>query len=151
MSEIGRILAIDYGARRIGVAVSDPLRLTAQALPTIQVKGLKQVFTELEAIINEKQVTEIVVGMPLNLKGEITAAAQKVEKFIEHLQNQFKLPVHSWDERWTSIAAQRTIWEFGKSPSRHKDKIDQISAMLILETFLDYLNFKKQQLKQNLE
>jgi len=151
MSEIGRILAIDYGARRIGIAVSDPLRITAQSLPTIQLKGLQQLLSELETIINEKQVTEIVVGMPLNLKGEITAAAQKVEKFIQHLQNRFKLPVHSWDERWTSIAAQRTIWEFGKSPSRHKDKVDQISAMLILQSFLDHLNLKTQQAQQNLE
>jgi putative Holliday junction resolvase len=105
----------------------------------------------LEAIINEKRVAEIVVGMPLNLKGEITAAAQKVEKFMQHLQNRFKLPVHSWDERWTSIAAQRTIWEFGKSPSRHKEKVDQISAMLILQSFLDHLNLKNRQAKQELE
>ena len=151
MSEIGRIMAIDYGVRRIGIAVSDPLRMIAQALPTIQLKGLKQILSALETIINEKQVTEIVVGMPLNLKGEMTAAAQKVEKFMRLLQNQFKLPVHSWDERWTSMAAQRTIWEFGKAPSRHKDKVDQISAMLILQTFLDHLNFKNQQSKQNLE
>ena len=150
MSEIGRIMAIDYGARRIGIAVSDPLRMIAQALPTIQFKGLKQILSALETIINEKRVIEIVVGMPLNLKGEMTEAAQKVEKFIQLLQNQFKLPVHSWDERWTSIAAHRTIWEFGKSPSRNKDKVDQISAMLILQTFLDYLNFKKQQAKQKL-
>jgi putative Holliday junction resolvase len=149
MDEIGRILAIDYGARRIGIAVSDPIRVTAQSLPTIAAKGLQKILSELETIINKKQVTEIVVGMPLNLKGEMTAAAQKVEKFIHHLQNRFGLPVHSWDERWTSIAAQRTIWEFGKSPSRNKDKVDQISAMLILQSFLDHLNFKNQQAKQD--
>lgn len=151
MNEIGRILAIDHGARRIGIAVSDPLRVTAQSLPTIQAKGLQHLLSELETIINEKQVTEIVVGMPFNLKGEKSAAAQKVEKFIQQLQTRFKLPVHSWDERWTSIAAQRTIWEFGKSPSRHKDKVDQISAILILQSFLDHLNFKKKQENQDFE
>jgi putative Holliday junction resolvase len=151
MNEMGRILAIDYGARRIGIAVSDPMRVTAQSLPTIAAKGLQKILSELETIVDEKRVTEIVVGMPLNLKGEMTAAAQKVEKFIHHLQSRFKLPVHSWDERWTSIAAQRTIWEFGKSPSRHKDKVDQISAMLILQSFLDHLNFKNQQTKQDFE
>ncbi len=151
MNEMGRILAIDYGARRIGIAVSDPMRVTAQSLPTIAAKGLQKILSELETIVDEKRVTEIVVGMPLNLKGEMTAAAQKVEKFIHHLQGRFKLPVHSWDERWTSIAAQRTIWEFGKSPSRHKDKVDQISAMLILQSFLDHLNFKNKQTKQDFE
>ncbi len=150
MSEIGRIMGIDYGVRRIGIAVSDPSRMIAQALPTIQLKGMKQILAVMEIIINEKNVTEIVVGMPLNLKGEMTDAAQKVEKFMQLLQNQFKLPVHSWDERWTSIAAQRTIWEFGKSPSRHKERVDQISAILILQSFLDHLNFKNQQAKQEL-
>ena len=144
MNETGRILAIDYGARRIGVAVSDPLRLTAQSLPTIEAKGLEKVFSGLEAIIADRKVTEIVVGMPLNLKGEKSAAAQKVEKFVQNLKNRFDLPVHFWDERWTSIAAQRTILEFGKSPSRHKKKVDQISALLILQSFLDHLNFKNQ-------
>lgn len=142
MNKTGRILAIDYGARRVGIAVSDPLRLTAQSLPTISAKGLQKVLSELQTIIADKNVAEIVVGMPFNLKGEKSAAAQKVEKFIHHLQNRFKLPVHSWDERWTSIAAQRTIREFGKSPSRHKEKVDQISAMLILQSFLDHLNHK---------
>jgi len=139
-SQIGRILGIDYGMRRIGIAISDPLRISAQSLPTITAKGLEQVFSQLETIVIEKNVTEIVVGMPLNLKGEKTRSAQKVEKFIEQLKNRFKLPVQSWDERWTSIAAQRTIRELGKSPSRHKDKIDQISALLILQSFLDYLS-----------
>ncbi len=148
MNEIGRILAIDYGARRIGIAVSDPLRITAQTLPTIEAKGLEKVLSELETIIVDKKVAEIVIGMPLNLKGEKSAAAQKVEKFVQHLKNRFNLPVHSWDERWTSIAAQRTIREFGKSPSRHKKKVDQISAIFILQSFLDHLNFKSQQAGQ---
>ena len=142
MNKTGRILAIDYGARRVGIAVSDPLRLTAQSLPTIQAKGVQKVLSELEAIIADKKIAEIVVGMPLNLKGEKSSAAQKVEKFVQHLTDRFSLPVHSWDERWTSIAAQRTIREFGKSPSRHKEKVDQISAMLILQSFLDHLNHK---------
>ncbi len=141
-SQKGRILGIDYGHRRIGIALSDPLRITAQSLPTIKVKSLKQVFSELEAIIRDKDVTEIVVGMPLNLKGEKGLSAQKADEFIQYLKNRFELPVHTWDERWSSLAAQRTILELGKSPSRHKDKVDQISALLILQSFLDYLNIK---------
>lgn len=142
MNEAGRILAIDYGARRIGIAVSDPLRITAQTLPTIDAKGLEKVLYELETIIADKKVMEIVVGMPLNLKGQKSVAAQKVEKFVQYLKNRFDLPVHFWDERWTSIAAHRTIREFGKSPSRNKKKVDQISAIFILQSFLDHLNHK---------
>lgn len=136
--QIERILGIDYGVRRIGIALSDPLKISAQPLPTIKAEGMEQVLTELETIIRDKNVTEIVVGMPLNLKGQKSKAAQKVEKFIQYLKNRFKLPVHCWDERWTSLAAQRTIIALGKSPSRHKDKIDQISALIILQSFLDY-------------
>lgn len=140
MEEFQRILGIDYGTRRLGVAVSDPLKISAQSLPTIKVQGLKQVLFELDRIIRSKKVTEIVVGLPLNLKGEKSMSAQKVEKFVEQLRNQFKIPVHTWDERWTSITAQRTIHELGKSPSRHKDKIDQISALIILQAYLDFLS-----------
>lgn len=141
-SQIGRILGIDYGIRRIGIAISDPLRITAQSLPTINSRGAQRVFAELETIIQHKNIAEIVVGLPLNLKGEKTMSTKKVEKFIEQLKNRFQIPVHSWDERWTSIAAQKTIREFGKSPSRHKEKIDQISALLILQSYLDFLSAK---------
>jgi len=140
----GRILAIDYGHRRIGIALSDPLRISAQSLPTIKVQSLEQVLVDLEKIVTDKGVTEIVVGMPLNLKGEIGPSAQRVQKFIQQLMLRFQIPVHAWDERWSSIAAQRAILEMDKSPSRHKDKIDQISAQLILQSFLDYLSSQHQ-------
>ncbi len=136
----GRVLSIDYGHRRIGVAISDPLRISAQVLPTIKVRNAEQVLSTLEEIIREKNITEIVVGMPLNLKGEVGLSAQKVELFIKKLNQNFKLPIHTWDERLTSVAAERTIREMGKSPSRHKEKIDQISALLILQSYLDYSN-----------
>jgi len=140
MDEFQRILGIDYGTRRLGVAISDPLKISAQSLPTIKVQGLKQVLAELNLIISSKNVTEIVVGLPLNLKGEKSSSAQKVEKFVEQLKSQFKIPVHTWDERWTSIAAQQTIREMGKSPSRHKEKVDQISAFNTSQTYLDFLS-----------
>lgn len=140
----GRILAIDYGHRRIGVAMSDPLRMTAQLLPTIHVVHPSQVLSDLEKIILEKNVTEIVIGMPLNLKGQKGASAEKVERFVKELESKFHLPIHTWDERWTSIEAQRTILELGESPSRHKSKVDQIAALLILQTFLNYLSLKPQ-------
>lgn len=136
----GRILAIDYGRRRIGMAISDPFRITAQSLPTLIVQSADEALSEIRTIIKEKTVVEIVVGMPYNLKGEKTASAQNVEKFIEHLKSTFHLPIHQWDERWTTIEAHRTIHEFGKSPSRNKEKVDQISALIILQSFLNYLS-----------
>ncbi|MDZ7332422.1 MAG: Holliday junction resolvase RuvX [candidate division KSB1 bacterium] len=148
MNTTGRILGIDYGVRRLGVAISDPMRTIAQGLPTIKISGLQQMLAELEAIIIGQQVTEIVVGWPLNLKGEATVAAQQVDRFIQQLQQRFHLPIHRWDERWSSIEAQRTIHQFDKSPSRLKAKVDQIAAILILQSFLDYLRIQNQNRNQ---
>ncbi len=142
----GRILAIDWGEKRIGIAISDPLRITAQMMPTLTVTR-NQLMTALQKIISEKNITDIVVGMPYNLKGEKRAAAKRAEELIRQLKDNFKLSVHTWDERFSSVVAQRTIRELGKSPSRNKAKVDQIAALLILQAFLDRLNynFKKQE------
>ncbi len=133
-----RILAIDYGQRRIGIAVSDPLRIVAQPLPTIVVQNIQQIMRELQKIISEKNVAEIVVGLPFHLKGTQGEAALAVDKFVQMLEHHFKLPVHRWDERFTSLAAEKTIREMGKSPSRNREKVDQIAAQLILQGYLDY-------------
>jgi putative holliday junction resolvase len=137
-----RILGIDFGEKRIGMAVSDPLRITAQILPTLQIKNQSEIFIKIDNIIVEKNVTEIVIGMPLNLKGDKGLTAQKVDGFIQKLKEQCTLPVHTWDERFTSLVAERTIRESGKSPSRYKPKVDQISAVLILQAYLDHLSFQ---------
>ena len=138
----GRILGIDFGERRIGIAVSDPLRITAQSLPTIKVKSPEQAVTLLTNLIPQKNITEIVVGMPYRLRGDKGTTALKVEKFIAMLKNSCQLPVHIWDERLTSVAAERTIREFGKSPSYNKEKIDQIAAVLILQGYLTQISLK---------
>lgn len=134
----GRILAIDYGQRRVGVAISDPLGYTAQPLPTIEVKSLAQTLAALEQIIQERQVVEIVVGLPLNMKGEKSAATEAVMKFVQQLQTKFALPIHTWDERWTTVAAHRTMHQLGQAPSRRKQQVDQIAAQLILQSFLEF-------------
>ena len=137
-----RILGIDFGEKRIGLAVSDPLRITAQMLPTLKVRKREEIFFEINKIITEKNVIEIVVGMPLNLKGDKGITALKVDDFVQKLKEQCQLPVHTWDERFTSLVAERTIRESGKSPSRNKSKVDQISAVLILQAYLDHLSFQ---------
>ncbi|MBC8183436.1 Holliday junction resolvase RuvX [candidate division KSB1 bacterium] len=134
-----RILGIDFGEKRIGIAVSDPLMITAQPLPTLKIKNPAEIFIELGKIISEKNISEVVVGMPLNLKGQKGLTAKKVEEFIQKLKEKFHLPVLEWDERFTSFVAERIIKEMGKSPSRNKAKVDQISAVLILQGFLDHL------------
>jgi putative Holliday junction resolvase len=136
----GRILAIDHGQRRIGMAISDPFRITAQSLPTLTIQNSEELFSVIKNIIQEQSVAEIVVGMPYNLKGEKTASAENVEKFILQLNATFQLPVHQWDERWSTIEAHRTIREMGKSPSRNKEKVDQVAALIILQSFLNYLS-----------
>ncbi len=134
----GRVLAIDYGRRRIGVAISDPLGYTAQPLPTIEVKSLAQTLAALEQIIRDQQVVEIVVGLPLNMKGEQGVAAEAVLQFVQQLQSKFAGPIHTWDERWTTVAAHRSMHELGHAPSRRKHQVDQIAAQLILQSFLEY-------------
>lgn len=136
----GRILAIDYGRKRIGVAVSDPLGLTAQGLPTITYSSEYDVLEKLRQIITEYEVNELVVGLPLNMKGEIGVSAYKAKLFFDCLQKKFGLPSTLWDERFSSVAAHRVLKELGESPSRNKQKVDQISAVLILQGYLDYLH-----------
>lgn len=133
----GRILAIDFGLKRIGVAVSDPLGITAQGLPTIVYERLPEALTKLEDIIVKYSIIKLVVGFPLNMKGETGTAAKNVKKFVEKLKEEYSLTTILWDERLTSVQAERTIREIGKSPSRNKTKLDQISAILILQSYLD--------------
>ncbi len=135
----GRILGLDYGRKRLGVAVSDPLRITAQALPTISVKTWSQVLSEINSIAQNYSVTQIIVGMPLHLKGIKGTIAKEVDKFVTELEALTRIPVKTWDERWTSVLAEQAIVEMGKSPSRNKGKIDQIAAQLILQSYLDYI------------
>jgi len=135
----GRILGIDYGKKRIGLAVSDPMRKIAQGLPTLANSSLAQVFTELENIISDHEINKIVIGLPVTMKAEVGKAAQVTNKFVTALKNRFELPTMVWDERLTSVLARRTMKELGKSPSKNKNKVDEIAAILILQSYLDSL------------
>ena len=135
----GRILGIDYGKKRIGLAVSDPMRKIAQGIPTLANSSLAQVFTELENIISDHEINKIVIGLPITMKAEVGKAAQVTNKFVTVLKNRFELPTMVWDERLTSVLARRTMKELGKSPSKNKNKVDEIAAILILQSYLDSL------------
>lgn len=132
----GRILAIDYGSRRMGLAVSDPLGITAQGLETLQRKNRRSDFARLERVIRENQVQEIVLGYPLRMSGQEGTQSQKVAEFAEELRRKFGLPVHLWDERLTSAEANRLLREADLSIQRRAQAVDRMAATLILQSFM---------------
>jgi len=119
------------------LAVSDPMRKIAQGLPTLTNSNLAQVFTDLGNIISEHEIKKIVIGLPITMKAEVGKAAQVTNKFVTALKDRFELPTMVWDERLTSVLARRTMRELGKSPSKNKNKVDEIAAILILQSYLD--------------
>ncbi len=134
----GRILAIDYGARKVGLAVSDELRLTAQGLPTYYRSNKRADSDHLRRLIRQYGVSEIVVGLPLRMSGEEGIQAEKVQAYAEELRARFKLPVHLFDERLTSVEANRVLRETEMSIQRRAEVVDQLSAVLILQAYMEY-------------
>jgi putative Holliday junction resolvase len=132
----GRILAIDYGSRRMGLAVSDALGITAQGLETLERKNKRSDFARLERVIREYQVTEIVLGNPLRMSGEEGTQSRKVAEFADELRRRFELPVHLWDERLTSSEANRLLRESEVSLHKRVQAVDRMAATLILQSFL---------------
>jgi putative Holliday junction resolvase len=136
----GRILAIDYGSRRMGLAVSDPLGITAQGLETLERKNKRADFGRLERTIREYQVREIVLGNPLRMSGQAGTQSQKVAEFADELRRRFELPVHLWDERLTSAEANRLLREAEVSIQRRARAVDRMAAVLILQSFMQSRN-----------
>lgn len=133
----GRILALDVGARRIGLAVSDPLGLTAQGLETLHRTNKRNDLAQLESLIGDYQVAEIVVGYPLKMSGHPGAQAEKVSALAEELRRRFGLPVHLWDERLSSAEANRVLRQSEISIRRRGQAVDRLAAVLILQNFLE--------------
>ena len=132
-----RILALDVGARKIGLAVSDPLGITAQGLDTLRRTNKRSDLARLESLIGEYKVAEIVVGYPLRMSGQPGAQAEKVSAFAEELRRRFRLPVHLWDERLTSAQANRVLRQSEISIRRRGLAVDRLAAVLILQNFLE--------------
>jgi len=132
-----RILAIDYGENRIGLAVSDPLRIIASGIETIY--NTDTVFEVLGDIIRKYSVVQIVLGLPLDLAGKKNALALRVEAFGWDIQSHFEIPVEYFDERFTSIRAEQTIRSLGvgRQKRRSKGKVDQLAAVHLLQDYLD--------------
>ena len=132
-----RILALDLGSRRIGLAVSDALGVTAQGLETLERKNKRSDFDYLAALVQEYDVAEIVVGLPLHMSGSATAQSQRAQEFAAELEQKFKLPVHLWDERLTSAQANRLLRESEMSIRRRGQAVDRMAATLILQSYLE--------------
>jgi putative holliday junction resolvase len=132
-----RVLGLDVGSRRIGIAVSDPLGITAQGLETLQRRNKRTDLQSLAEVIHKFAVAEIVVGYPLRMSGTEGAGTGKMQTFAEDLRRHFHLPVHLWDERLTSAQANRLLRETNMSIKRRGEVVDQMAAVLILQNWLD--------------
>jgi putative Holliday junction resolvase len=132
-SKKGRLLALDIGDKRIGMAMSDPLRITAQGLPTLFRRGKKYDVN----VILEYGVTGIIYGLPKNMDGTLGCQAEKTEAFIKYLKSRIECTFIPWDERLTSCSAHIALKESGMSRKKRSKKVDMLSAILILQNYLD--------------
>jgi putative holliday junction resolvase len=132
-----RTFGLDYGTKTIGVAVSDGLGLTAQTVTTVRRASLKADLAELSRLVKEHEVTRIVLGLPLNMNGTEGPRAEASRKFAEVLGQALGLPVVLWDERLSTVAAQRTLLEADVRREKRREVIDQLAAQFILQGWLD--------------
>jgi len=132
-----RILALDVGSKRIGVAVSDPLGITAQGLETIQRQNKRRDMEALEQLLARYEVREIVVGLPLRLSGAEGTQSEKMRRFADDLRAHFDVTVHLWDERWTSTEANRLLRETDLSIKKRGQAVDRMAAILILQSWME--------------
>ncbi len=135
-----RILGIDYGEKRVGLAISSPVGFIAQGLSTIERIDGTDYLEELAAVINEKEVDEIVVGLPKNMNGSIGEKAEEVLELVETLKSKFNLPVHTFDERLTTVRAHRAMTGAKMSKKGKKKRVDMIAAQFILQAYLDQIS-----------
>lgn len=149
-----RILGLDFGSKTVGVAVSDGLGITAQGLEIIRRTSenkLRQTCARIEALIEEYKVGTIVLGFPKNMNNTVGERAEKSLAFKEMLERRTGLPVVMWDERLTTVEANRTLIEGGVRRENRKEYVDKLAAVYILQGYLDYLSMKKDTLGQSEE
>lgn len=132
-----RILGLDIGDRTIGVAVSDPLGLTAQGITTIRRKSIEKDLEEIKKICDEYSVESIVSGLPKNMNGTLGPQSEKVISFCDLIKKDINLPINMWDERLTTVAAHRAMLEADLSRAKRKKIVDKMAAIYILQGYLD--------------
>lgn len=143
-----RIMGLDFGAKTVGVAISDPLLITAQGIEIIRRKEenkLRQTLARIEELVSEYEVEEIVLGLPKNMNDTFGERAALTLEFQEKLARRTGLEVHMWDERLTTVAADRAMMEAGIRRENRKEHVDRIAAVFILQGFLDLRASKEQE------
>lgn len=143
-----RILGLDYGSKTVGVAVSDPLDFTAQGVEIIRRKSenkMRQTLARIEELIAQYQVEKIVLGLPKNMNNTLGDRAEKSLELKETLERRTGLPVVMWDERLTTVSANRVLMETGVRRENRKEHVDEIAAVFILQGYLDYLANKNEE------
>lgn len=146
---LGRILALDLGKRRIGLALSDPLRITAQGLPTLTRTRIREDLDALAALAEEKGVVEFLFGEPLHMSGDESRQSEYTHEFAGRLRDRTGIPVSFRDERLTSVEAGRVLRESGISIEKRAKAVDRLSAVILLESYLDYLHLQQQPAEPN--
>ncbi len=134
-----RILAIDHGSRRMGIAISDELKMIAQPLEFIPAEPFAGFLARLQELLREKEVELILVGLPRNMDGSHGPAAQKVQEFVAVLKSNTAVPIKTWDERLTSVQANRLLIQGNVRRDKRKEKVDKMAAAILLQSYLDGL------------
>jgi putative Holliday junction resolvase len=134
-----RILALDHGTKRVGVAISDELKMIAQPLEFLPAEPFSKFITRVEQLLTDKEVELIIVGMPRNMNGTYGDAALKVEDFVASLKAAVPVPIRTWDERLTSAQANRLLIQGNVRRQKRKEKVDQMAAAILLQSYLDTL------------
>jgi putative Holliday junction resolvase len=132
-----RVLALDHGTKRIGVALSDEMRIIASPLEYIPAEPMDQALARLTELVREKQVSLILVGMPRNMDGSYGPAAEKVRAFVGVIEPALGVPVTLWDERLTSAQANRVLLQGNVRREQRKESVDKMAAAILLQSFLD--------------
>ncbi|HWY32394.1 MAG TPA: Holliday junction resolvase RuvX [Candidatus Acidoferrum sp.] len=134
-----RILALDHGTKRIGVAVSDETQTIAQPLEYIPAEPFADFLVRLKKILSEKEVDLVLIGLPRNMDGSYGPAAHKVETFVSVLRNAIAVPLKTWDERLTSAMANRILIQANVRRDKRKEKVDKMAAAILLQSYLDVI------------
>jgi len=128
---------VDFGERRVGLALSDPLGLTAQGMETLEPEDEGELLRKIEEMVAQKGITKVVVGLPLNMDGSRGPTAKRVLKFTGRLRERLKKPVVTWDERLSTISAQRALNDMGRRIKGRKGEVDRLAATIILQSYLE--------------
>ncbi len=138
-----RVLGIDLGSVRVGLAVSDPLGIIAQGMETLKVSSDSQVIEHIRELVQEKNIGEVVLGLPLNMNGTEGPAAKRCQAFGRELQKAIEVPVTLWDERLTTVAAEKQMINFDLSRRKRRKMADRVAAQILLQSYLDSITDKE--------